>query len=529
MFKKTHLFFLLIVGLAFFLRFIFLTKSPPGFYVDEAAVGYNAYSILKTGADEYGKKFPLFFRSFGDYKMPLNIYLTVLPVWIMGLEVFSVRFLPAFFGSLTTVLIYFLSIKIFKKESRLFALLASFVYAISPWSIFISRVGFEGNVAFFLLLLALLLQIKGIEIKNKKIIFASTFIYGLSVYSYHTERFIAPIIMVFVLLAEYWGTYKKNIFLISQQILFLFLLLLPQLLLFNSAAGQARIEALSLRGNNSNFFSLYSSYFSFKNLFFSPDPDLQRSYPQLSVFYPWMVIFFIVGIIDFFRQKIDKNKTIFLFLLMISPSPAALARDPFSTYRSYPLIFPLILIIGLGIKKLLLIFKLSFLKTLFILGIFFFSLLSLYRNAVVLLPRERFNNWSFGYEEMAEKIKTHPKVLINDELGVSYIELLFFLKYPPEEYQGQQKINLKDYYQLGQWNREIFWADISIRKIDFQKDVFVEQLIVAKPIDLSDSQAKEHFLAKSFVIMGLDDKILYNGYLTNPEQKKQDDFKKLQK
>ncbi|PIV01434.1 glycosyl transferase, partial [Candidatus Shapirobacteria bacterium CG03_land_8_20_14_0_80_40_19] len=77
MFKKTHLFFLLIVGLAFFLRFIFLTKSPPGFYVDEAAVGYNAYSILKTGADEYGKKFPLFFRSFGDYKMPLNIYLTV--------------------------------------------------------------------------------------------------------------------------------------------------------------------------------------------------------------------------------------------------------------------------------------------------------------------------------------------------------------------------------------------------------------------------------------------------------------------
>jgi len=29
--------------------------------------------------------------------------------------------------------------------------------------------------------------------------------------------------------------------------------------------------------------------------------------------------------------------------------------------------------------------------------------------------------------------------------------------------------------------------------------------------------------------MGLDDKILYNGYLTNPERKKQDDFKKLQK
>jgi hypothetical protein len=105
--------------------------------------------------------------------------------------------------------------------------------------------------------------------------------------------------------------------------------------------------------------------------------------------------------------------------------------------------------------------------------------------------------------------------------------LLFFLKYPPKQYQEQQKFSLKDYYQLGQWNREISWANIEVRKIDFQKDIFVNQLIVAKPIDLSDSQAKEHFLTTAFVIMVLDNEILFNGYLTNPEIKIADDKKKM--
>ena len=36
------------------LRFAELDSVPPGFYIDEASFGYNAYSILKTGRDEYG-------------------------------------------------------------------------------------------------------------------------------------------------------------------------------------------------------------------------------------------------------------------------------------------------------------------------------------------------------------------------------------------------------------------------------------------------------------------------------------------
>lgn len=531
MLKRNTFIIILIVFLAFFLRFFYLSDSPPALYVDEAAVGYNAFSILKTGKDEYGKMLPIFFRSFGDYKMPLNIYLTVLPVFLFGLNIFSVRLLSALFGSVTTILIYLLADKFFKGEKKDFSLISAFIYAISPWSVFISRVCFEGNLALFLLLSALFLQLKSFEENNKKLMFFSVFIYILSAYSYHTERFVAPGIMVFVLFVKYWGSVKKNITNILTQIFFIFIFLFPQLSLFFSAAGQARIKALAIGGNIiTNFFSLYSSYFSSRNLFFSPDPDLQRSYPEVSVFYPWMIIPFLIGIFILLHRKINRNGIIFCFLIVFLPIPAALARDPFSSYRSYPLIFPFVLIIAFGIKKILSFFKTTALKISFLFLLFILSLAVLYRNAYILLPKERYSSWSYGYKQIAEnlKAKPYPKILINDEVGPSYIELLFFLNYPPLDFQKeQQKIDLKNYYKISDWNNEISWGKFSIRKIDFRKDIFINQLIVAKPIDLSDNQASEHFLTKTFAIIAPDGSVAFNGYLTNPELKTKDNERKI--
>ena len=78
--------FFFIVLLAIFLRFYQLGKNPPHLNWDEAALGYNAYSLLSTGRDEYGKSFPLSFRSFDDYKPPLYVYLTIPSVAVFGLN-----------------------------------------------------------------------------------------------------------------------------------------------------------------------------------------------------------------------------------------------------------------------------------------------------------------------------------------------------------------------------------------------------------------------------------------------------------
>ncbi len=53
--------------------------NPPGFYIDESALCYNAYLVATTGAGEFGPKWPLFFQiytgGFTQYSNPTQIYL----------------------------------------------------------------------------------------------------------------------------------------------------------------------------------------------------------------------------------------------------------------------------------------------------------------------------------------------------------------------------------------------------------------------------------------------------------------------
>src|ERR1700689_3486693 len=90
--KRTVLLLLFLVLFSAALRLVNISGNPPGLYQDESAIGYNAYSILKTGKDEYGVSYPLYFESFGDYKLPVYIYLTAISIKLFGMNEFAVRF-----------------------------------------------------------------------------------------------------------------------------------------------------------------------------------------------------------------------------------------------------------------------------------------------------------------------------------------------------------------------------------------------------------------------------------------------------
>src|SRR3989344_179493 len=121
--KKIILVLILLV--ASFLRLYKLSQVPPSLYWDEASLGYNAFSILKTARDEHGAFMPLTnFAAFGDYKPPGYIYATVPSIFLFGLTEFATRFPSAFFGILTVLLTYLLAKKLFKNEAT--AILAAF-------------------------------------------------------------------------------------------------------------------------------------------------------------------------------------------------------------------------------------------------------------------------------------------------------------------------------------------------------------------------------------------------------------------
>src|SRR3990167_9986113 len=94
-FQKEFILLAAILLIGGFLRFYKLGSIPSGLYVDEAVTGYNSYSILETGKDEYGKSLPIAFRFFGSYSPPLYTYLTSAIIHFRGLDIFAVRFVSA--------------------------------------------------------------------------------------------------------------------------------------------------------------------------------------------------------------------------------------------------------------------------------------------------------------------------------------------------------------------------------------------------------------------------------------------------
>src|SRR5690348_4222855 len=80
-----------IIFIAIFFRFYQLGKIPIGFISDEADTGYDAYSILQTGHDQWNAFFPLVsFRGFGDNRPVLYTYLAAGSEKLFGLNTFAV-------------------------------------------------------------------------------------------------------------------------------------------------------------------------------------------------------------------------------------------------------------------------------------------------------------------------------------------------------------------------------------------------------------------------------------------------------
>lgn len=118
-----------------------LSSSPPGLYLDEASIGYNAWTIAHFGVDEHGNGWPLYFQAFGEYKNPVYIYTLVPFVRFLPLTATTVRLPAALFGLIAIAFVTLAAWRI--TRSRWIALLALALAAFTPWLTQESRLGFE--------------------------------------------------------------------------------------------------------------------------------------------------------------------------------------------------------------------------------------------------------------------------------------------------------------------------------------------------------------------------------------------------
>ncbi|MEK7188363.1 MAG: glycosyltransferase family 39 protein, partial [Patescibacteria group bacterium] len=202
-----------IIILAAILRFWRL-DSYPALNADEAAIGYNAYSLIQTGKDEHGNAWPIHFQSFSDYKPGLYFYLVLPFVKVLGLNEWAVRIPGATLGVLTVLALYFLvkELEIARPErgrrgNWKLRIIASLFLAISPWHIHFSRGGWEVNSATFFITAGLLFFVKATK-KQRLSNFAFCILnFAFAMYAYHAARIIVPLLSLGLVII-----YREQIF-----------------------------------------------------------------------------------------------------------------------------------------------------------------------------------------------------------------------------------------------------------------------------------------------------------------------------
>lgn len=190
-----------IVLFAAFLRLYKLSVAPPSLFGDELDLGYQAYSVLKTGKDYRGNFLPINFHSLAEWRAPLYLYSAVPTVALFGITSWGVRLPAAIFGILDVFMIFLLfkeilSYKQIPTNKHWRSLLAAFLMAISPWSLQYSRAGFEVTEMLFFLMLGLWLFFK--SLKNGKWLWLSIAFLVLTPWIYSTAKLFTLLLLVFL-------------------------------------------------------------------------------------------------------------------------------------------------------------------------------------------------------------------------------------------------------------------------------------------------------------------------------------------
>ena len=149
----------IIVMAAVVSHFVGLQTSPPGLFGDEAAFGYNGWSIANFGVDQHGVAWPLFFRSFGDYKGPVGVYSEALLTAFLPLTAVTVRLPNAFAGIALAMVAGGLGWRL--TRSGAVALILILEASFEPWFFHLGRTMLEADLFTPLCYLLALLALAG--------------------------------------------------------------------------------------------------------------------------------------------------------------------------------------------------------------------------------------------------------------------------------------------------------------------------------------------------------------------------------
>ena len=480
--KKTSIIILgLILTLALFLRLYKLDTLPPALFGDEVDVGYQAYSLLKTGRDLSGEFMPLYIQSLSEHRTSLYLYSAVPFIGIFGLNEWGVR-LPAVFWGLVSIIGIFLLVR--KLINLQTALIVTFIFSVSPWHLQYSRASFEVTMLISFIIFGIYFFLLGLS-KNRYL-FLSSLLLLSTFYIYSTAVVFIPLLSLLIL-----GIYHSEIFRIPLKTLSLLVILsliiiLPFAFFYFTGQSKARFTTISIFQDSiledkinlarkaedvyspegqiypqdphterffHNRYAIYTQVFltnyfkSISPLFLYADGDInfRHSIHEMGQQYYIEFILFLIGL--FALTRIESKKSILIAgWFFIAPIPSALTNEGGThATRLFIMLPALAIITGLGAGFLINNSKKLYIKIfiLIITAIFILNFVFYLHRYYLHYGSESWRWWHVGFKEamlfMKSESPNYQKVGFNNSYEPSLIRFLFWNQIDPAEFQKQYK------------------------------------------------------------------------------------------
>ncbi len=481
-----------ILLVAVYVRFFKLGEIPVSLYWDEAAILADARMVSSTGHDLHGNSwFQPLFLSYGDYKLPIFIWLASLSVRVFGATDFALRFPSALAGVGSCLLAYALAGELtFLLPSwckkRTLQLITLAMFATSFWSIQFSRTGFEAHIAQFFLLLSL--YFVALSKRKPWLLLLSALMGGISVYTYYSVRFVWPPVFMALFflfsepveltqLRELGKYFKKNktkcLYFLAACCIFILVLIpmvysqyysqsqqfrlssesilqnkeqIEQANQWRSWAGNTLIDRLSFHRTILTLKELalhYATHLSPQYIFFTGDSNLRHGTGMYGLFASILLLPFLFGLY-FLLIANKKLAAVLFFWWLFALLPASVPMEVPHALRSLNALFPLVFCIALGSTYLFSHYR----KTaLFLSLIFCIQSFSYWNYYTTVYPAASAESWQSGYKEVTELVAdTHSQF---DEVIVDYPDKRLFLwlvaypYYSASEIQATKKENFE--------------------------------------------------------------------------------------
>jgi 4-amino-4-deoxy-L-arabinose transferase-like glycosyltransferase len=487
-----------ILLIASVLRLYQLDRVPASPYWEETALGYDAYSIAKTGKDHHGNSYPIIaFPSFGDYK-PSGYFYAIVPfIKIFGLNIWSVRLPSAIAGIVSVALVFLIAKELFGEKV---ALVAASMFAIQPWALQFSRAGWEVNLALTMILAGTFFLLRSRQ--KPFMITASVLFFGLSMYTYHAARLFSPLIGavggLWIIWDWFLGSKRHKVdHYRNRKVLSLTIASILLLVFLGPLLSNLRNKEVSSRFSDTSIFSnpqpvldsnaaiamhdgsrwakiLYHRYWYYANLIlrqwvshFSPsflfvggDRNLRHWNGLVGELYwadaPFILISLLLLVFSLRKERNLSCKlgVIVLWVMLaaiapalVTPAPHALrflfAAPAFALLSAHGVVWVFDHAKGLNGKK-------SFVVGLIFVYVFVVSrYLSFY---YLVYPVISASDWQYGYQEMFSKVgylkKADETVYISRKYGRPSMYYLFYSSYDPHRLQLAEPNLPKDQLEL---------------------------------------------------------------------------------